>query len=101
MNHHNLTIQELMTHGQRFDNARSGWRPPRTLSEAWRRLRRWYFEYRSIRHLESLPDHMLDDIGIDRAEITSAVRGLFEQVEPSCDPDTTSSTTVAGHRLAA
>ena len=39
-------------------------------------LRRAYGRRRDRRHLDSLPDHLLKDIGFSRSEIDAAVAGL-------------------------
>ena len=46
-----------------------GWSP------AWRALRRWRKHRNAVASMQALDDRMLKDIGIDRSEIDSVVRG--------------------------
>ena len=49
-------------------------RPPR-LAALWRRLRRHHEAGIAGQRLAALDDHLLRDIGLDRADIAAAVRG--------------------------
>lgn len=39
-------------------------------------VRRWHSQRLAIRELNRLPDHLLQDIGIDRTQIRDVVRGI-------------------------
>lgn len=86
---------------RRLDISGTGMKIADTLSSSWQRLRRWRIEKRAIRHLESLEDHRLDDIGIERSQITAAVRGLLERREILSRSGSDCRVTDACHRLAA
>ena len=62
-----------------FDKSRFSQRIACCLYFAWLRHRRWRIAKQAIRHLESLDEHRLEDIGITRAQIISVVRGRPEQ----------------------
>jgi len=47
----------------------------KAVSDIWGTMNRKYQQHRAIRHLSSLSDHHLKDIGIHRSEITSVVYG--------------------------
>ena len=74
-------MAKLTTAG--FDNASATIRTIRYLLTAMRRARTAFTIRRrrkhAVRHLHSLDDNMLRDIGIDRSEITSIVYGRGHQ----------------------
>jgi uncharacterized protein YjiS (DUF1127 family) len=45
------------------------------IAAAGRRLDRWQADWNAIRRLQRLDDHLLDDMGIDRIDITDRVKG--------------------------
>jgi len=67
--------------GRRFDEPRGGTFLVRGFVYAWQRVRRWRVETDAIRHLESLEDSRLEDLGIERRKIALAVRGMLQQQE--------------------
>lgn len=50
----------------------------RILKEFFSGLVTWYERRAAIAELRALPDHLLTDIGLDRAAIPSAVDGLLK-----------------------
>lgn len=42
---------------------------------AWRRYRHWSAARRAIRHLRELDQYLLDDVGIERSEISEVAHG--------------------------
>lgn len=79
MKHEIVNPYEIGLAERRFDSTRPGQRIARRLYSAWLRYRRWRIASEAIRHLESLEDHRLDDIGIPRPDIASAVHGRLAQ----------------------
>ena len=74
---------EIRLAERRFDPSRIRRRIACCLYFGWLRYRRWRIANESIRHLESLDDHRLDDIGIARSDIAAAVHGRPEQEQKS------------------
>jgi uncharacterized protein YjiS (DUF1127 family) len=101
MNHDTTDAGGIRLAGRLFTTFRRGSRLVRALFYARLRLHRWCVEKRAIRHLESLDDHRLDDLGIERSQIRAAVRGRLERQEISRRPGDAPRATGAGHRLAA
>lgn len=42
----------------------------------WMRVTRWYRQQQAIRDMRNLPDYLLADVGVDREQIPSLVRGV-------------------------
>ena len=53
----------------------SGTRAGGIASSLWREIKTWNDSRKAIAHLKSLDDHMLNDIGLPRAEIRDRVMG--------------------------
>jgi uncharacterized protein YjiS (DUF1127 family) len=45
------------------------------LARAWNDYRKWSLRRTAIRHLQSVDEYLLQDIGIDRSDIKTAVCG--------------------------
>ena len=78
MNTTRLPMADHSDHGSRHRNA--SWQsllgmPRAATTTAMERVVGIYNRRRAVRHLQSLPDHCLEDIGIKRSEIVSAVYG--------------------------
>jgi len=78
MNDPYTNIYPFRVDGRRFDTGRGQARFAGPLLLAWLRFRWWLIESKAIRHLESLDDRLLDDVGIERSAIDATVRGLAE-----------------------
>ena len=92
---------EVRLAGRRFDVSRISQRIACALYFAWLRFRRWRIAKEAIRHLESLEDHRLDDIGIVRSDIASTVFGKRESEEKSGTSGAANRAANACDRLAA
>jgi len=101
MHYKSTNLDPIRSIGHRFDGSRRDSRPARGFGYAWQQLRRWMAENEAIRHLESLDDSRLEDLGIERAEIVPAVRGLFAPRAQLQSPGEASREAPASHRLAA
>ena len=101
MNHDIQNPSPIRLGGPRFATIPGVGSLARVLLNLRLRLQRWSEERRAIRHLESLEDHRLDDIGIDRPEIPAAVRGLPEGREIFSRSGIANRESDTHHRLAA
>jgi len=72
---------------RRFDRSKPGHWLTCRLRLTWLRYRRWSAARQAIRHLRELDEYLLDDVGIDRWQITEvALGGKGSRQNPAQQP---------------